>query len=623
MAYVMNKIGLLAVLLLILPTLMLISGEDVDGSEDMKTTMVDDICFRYDTEKICVVVECTTKYGKTIETDMNSCDSMSCTGYPDAVFYAYPCSNQYFILINGVIVTDNYPAITDKYALDNFGDTIVITAKERSFELFCYENESFSVKKSEITIGNDFTLDYRSTIDEHNGIWNTEPDGSGIDVIPGINNASEIMLDSVIQNDGKWGIPLYPKDVNAVIVNYDLCGGNGSVSNSMAYCWNDYTIPDIMPTNDGFTFMYWTMNNEQYSPGTKIQIEEGTDYTFKAVWKMDHFDIEDCDVTVDGIKGGHASVDMKPIDHYEITSFNLLSSDWNAEVVSNDGIVITTDSLASKPEFEIEVTPVMYDMTLLTKGGTLGEDWIVMIESNKYQRSFNVESGDITLPTPQRDGYTFIRWVDENNMSVKSFNGLNDDVTLTADWEIIVSDDDDTGGPSESQVSESEGTGSESGNGTQSSGSSEPQSQNRSEPVSDHRTVPEQPKDEPVVPQKEPQSDEPAEDTEDAQEYIVKFYLNESDTEPYDTIIVRNGYVDAPVPSDIDGMEFVRWIVYVDGEITEFDGNVSDDMIVQAEWKEKMESAEQISVETIIIIVVASILGSAIALKLVMTFLKK
>jgi len=71
---------------------------------------------------------------------------------------------------------------------------------------------------------------------------------------------------------------------------------------------------------------------------------------------------------------------------------------------------------------------IEYTITVNVNGGTLPE-------GEAIPETYTVETSDITLPTPTKDGYDFIGWYDgENNKIEKIANGSTGNVELTAKW---------------------------------------------------------------------------------------------------------------------------------------------------------------------------------------------
>ena len=73
------------------------------------------------------------------------------------------------------------------------------------------------------------------------------------------------------------------------ILNFDANGGAGAPA-AMNGESNTFTVPDTVPTRDGYDFLGWAAASDaaeaQYQPGGTVTIDEGNEKTVYAVWKF-------------------------------------------------------------------------------------------------------------------------------------------------------------------------------------------------------------------------------------------------------------------------------------------------------------------------------------------------
>lgn len=181
-------------------------------------------------------------------------------------------------------------------------------------------------------------------------------------------------------------------------------GGNDSVHNSTKIVtYNGYYGVLPIPTRERYEFVGWFT---QLSGGTQItsmtQVEIAGVHTLYARWKGKTYNVSFY------ANGGYCSVNNKSVVYYENygdlpvpTKSGYNFSGWYTDLSS--GYVVTKDTIVTLSQDQIlyaRWTPVYYTVTFVTYGGTVSYSSISVILGEKYG----------PLPTPYRQGYTFLYW---------------------------------------------------------------------------------------------------------------------------------------------------------------------------------------------------------------------
>lgn len=76
------------------------------------------------------------------------------------------------------------------------------------------------------------------------------------------------------------------------------------------------------------------------------------------------------------------------------------STEWNFD----------SDTVTADISLYSERTPIQYTITLETKGGVIEDNNWKKESDGKYTGTYDVTSEDITLPSPEKEGYSFVGW---------------------------------------------------------------------------------------------------------------------------------------------------------------------------------------------------------------------
>ena len=211
--------------------------------------------------------------------------------------------------------------------------------------------------------------------------WNTQSDGSGYDINPGLMELNDQSIPLYFSSS--TNLILYPKWIaNNYTINYNASNINGST-------------PDPIPS---------------FQIGSNITISSATFY-------RNGYDFLGWNTSENG-----SGATLDPGDHSVNVTF--------IESVFGEG---TTANLY--PIWSIKT----YSISLSTEYGTVsGDGWSA--DNGTFRKSFNVESDEVTIPSPSTDDrfHSFVCWEDRSGNTVSSISsGSYGDVALTAVWKNV------------------------------------------------------------------------------------------------------------------------------------------------------------------------------------------
>lgn len=220
-------------------------------------------------------------------------------------------------------------------------------------------------------------------------------------------------------------------DINSYNISYLL---NGGTLNDAPPSYNveseDIIIPS--PAKVGYTFLGWTtinnsepIKNYKISTGSVDNIELEANYvanTYNLIFNSKNND--------DSLIKREVKFDSEYGQLPEVEKDGYTFNGWknsNDEYVSSNTLYNIPEDINLYAEWNL----ITYDINYNLNGGTL----------NDAPPSYNVESEDIIIPSPTKEGYNFIGWTtSDNSKPIKEYKiptGSVGNLELTANYEPI------------------------------------------------------------------------------------------------------------------------------------------------------------------------------------------
>lgn len=231
---------------------------------------------------------------------------------------------------------------------------------------------------------------------------------------------------------------LYPEyELVKYFVSYDLDGGTLRDSNFSSFTFDALSVDGNQtfhlnsPAKVGYEFNGWEVVGDsiQVNSNTEVEIVGAGDAVLKAKWLEKEYTIEyyNEDSLIDSKTCNFtnclvASVDTEKenfvFDGWKSEQTGLVYSEGNK--VSNTEFIGNTVKLVAKWTNEYRYT-IAYDLN----GGIFDGDAAVSYVSGEA----------VTLPTPNKEGYTFAGWqVDGEDIEGNIISNYNKDIEVTAKW---------------------------------------------------------------------------------------------------------------------------------------------------------------------------------------------
>ena len=210
----------------------------------------------------------------------------------------------------------------------------------------------------------------------------------------------------------------------------------------------DFTLP--APTREGYTFLGWSRNGagDVENPATVTKGTTGN-LGFTAQWQLKSYDFEldgnggkfDATSTSQTLTKNHFDVigELPEPSRNGYTFAGWKDGSGNTWISENLASQIVTGSMKLQAQWDL----VSYTLTFnLNQGSWSSSD----AESGwGTSKSYTIETGDIQLPRPEREGYTFQRWETTGDIAEADGSDLENghittgswgDVTFTAVWQV-------------------------------------------------------------------------------------------------------------------------------------------------------------------------------------------
>lgn len=211
-------------------------------------------------------------------------------------------------------------------------------------------------------------------------------------------------------------------------INYVLNDGVNNPDNPAGY--NILTLPleILAPTKEAYRFLGW-YDNAEFNGDPITEIAAGTtgDVTLYAKWELVIYSI------VYELNGG-TNAETNP-DTYNIENLPLTLADptkagytflgwYNGETKVTEVPAGTTGEFKVEAKWQINEYTISYDLAEGAWEGTAGVG------------SYTIESEDIVLPNPVRNGYKFLGWYNVDEKVETITKGSTGNLELVAKWEI-------------------------------------------------------------------------------------------------------------------------------------------------------------------------------------------
>ena len=262
--------------------------------------------------------------------------------------------------------------------------------------------------------------------------WNTEQDGSGTSYSAG----SSYATDEDVTLYAQWTI-------NTYTVSYNANGGSGAPTAQTKTYGVSLTLSNTKPTRTGYTFQGWGTSasdtTTDYAPGASYTANSAI--TLYAIWNINTYQI-----TYNANGGtGAPSAQTKTygvnltLSSTKPTRSNTTASGYKITFNANDGVCTTASLTATN------TTSYTFKAWNTVSGGTgteydPGESYKENAAATLYaQWNATTTKGNITLPTPTRDGYTFMGWAESATATFGSKGTYTPTGTKTlyAIWSLI------------------------------------------------------------------------------------------------------------------------------------------------------------------------------------------
>lgn len=210
-------------------------------------------------------------------------------------------------------------------------------------------------------------------------------------------------------------------------ITFDSNGGYGSMESIICKLDNICILNENKYTKEGYSFQGWSTKNngvaefQDKAELKNLSSKNGDNITLYAVWEIKFYKITFLDYDKSIIQQDKLEYNSKIILPENPTRKGYTFKNWDKELST------VKENLTINALYDID----SYDISYKLNSGTLDE----------APTNYNIESEDIIIPSPKKDGYSFIGWTTSDNkepkIDYKISTGSIGDKELTANYEPI------------------------------------------------------------------------------------------------------------------------------------------------------------------------------------------
>ncbi len=210
-------------------------------------------------------------------------------------------------------------------------------------------------------------------------------------------------------------------------ITFDSNGGYGSMESIICKLDNICILNENKYTKEGYSFQGWSTKNngvtefQDKAELKNLSSKNGDSITLYAVWEIKSYQITFLDYDKSIIQQDKLEYNSKIILPENPTRKGYTFKNWDKELST------VKENLTINALYDID----SYDISYKLNDGIL----------DKAPTNYNVESEDIIIPSPKKDGYSFIGWTTPDNkepkIDYKISTGSIGDKELTANYEPI------------------------------------------------------------------------------------------------------------------------------------------------------------------------------------------
>lgn len=214
-------------------------------------------------------------------------------------------------------------------------------------------------------------------------------------------------------------------------ITYNLDGGTNNSNNPTTHTVENGEIHLLPPTKNGYTFTGWTGSNGN-TPELDVIIPAGdtSNLSYTAHWSINTYSITY--VLNGGINNPSNPTSYTVLDSI-ITLANPTREHYDFKGWKNGNSSISNIYTSNAQNYTLTATwsPHNYSIAYNLNGGT---------NNSNNPTIHTIESDEITLDGPTKDGYTFTGWTGSNgdnpNTNVVIDAGNTNDLSYTANWSL-------------------------------------------------------------------------------------------------------------------------------------------------------------------------------------------